>query len=238
VPLTLLLVFFLRFYLITENKFIENLNTNEFEQNKAWSQKIKTLSRGLPTVFINSYQKASKYWFYAGIKSFSLNTPEYRRNNYNFWPIEKSMQGKPVYVVSTENPAYFTDSIQTTAGMLRGRRIDSFYSYSGVQLTLKGKLTLDQQKNLIARVNAKNVDATELNGLSGKIQLNISQDDDFIRSYQLVPLKIDTTEKIITGISSEQVYLPPGKYYVKLAISTVLPGYSTLNSTHFKLVLP
>ena len=237
VPLTLILVFFLRFYLISENKFIKSLNTNEFEQNKAWAQKIKTLSHELPTVFINSYQKASKYWFYGGIKSFSLNTPEYRRNNYNFWPIEKTMQGKPVYVISTGNPAYFTDSIKTTAGMLRGRRIDSFYSYSGVQLALKGRLTLDQDRNLIARISAKNIDAAELNGLSGKIQLNILQNDDFIRSYQLVPLKIDTTAKIITGISSEQVYLPPGKYSVKLAISTVLPGYSSLNSTHFRLVL-
>ena len=40
-----------------------------------------------PVVFINTYQLASKYWFYSGDTSFSLNGNRYRRNNYNFWPL-------------------------------------------------------------------------------------------------------------------------------------------------------
>ena len=237
VPISLAIIFFFRFYLITENKFIKRLNTNEFEQNKKWSQKIKTLSGDLPVVFINSYQKASKYWFYSGIESFSLNTPEYRRNNYNFWPIEKSMQGRAVYVMSSDNPFYFTDSVQTSAGMLRGRKIDSFYSYSRVQLRLKGKPIMDEQKNMIAHVGVTNAESGELNALAGKLELNIFQQDEFIRSYELVPSNIDTAANVITGMASEQVFLPPGKYMIKLAISSCLPGYSSLNSTHFTLII-
>jgi hypothetical protein len=237
VPLSLVLVFFLRFYLITEDKFIKVLHTNEFEQNKKWAQKIKALSGGLPVVFINSYQKASKYWFYSGSESFSLNTPDYRRNNYNFWPIEKSMQGKSVYVIVPENPLYFTDSIKTTAGILRGRRIDKFYSYSSVELELADKLIVDENRNLVAHIKVNNADVSELKAIAGKVELNIFQRDEFIRSYELVPSHIDTSEKVINGISSEQVFLPPGKYLVKLAISSRLPGYSSLNSTHFKLVV-
>ncbi|MEP6595435.1 MAG: glycosyltransferase family 39 protein [Ginsengibacter sp.] len=237
VPISLALVFFVRFYLISDNKFIKALNTNEFEQNKKWSREIKSFSGGLPVVFIDSYQKASKYWFYSGIESFSLNSPDYRRNNYNFWPIEKSMQGKTVYVMAPDNPLYFTDSVPTTAGMLRARRIDSFYSYSGVQLNLEGSLVLDQQKNLITRVGVKNVEAGELKALSEKLELNIFQKDKFIRSYQLVPSNIDTAARIITGTASEQVFLPSGKYIVTFSILTRLPGYSSLNSAHFTLVI-
>jgi hypothetical protein len=237
VPFTLALVFFMKFYLISENKFIKTFNTNEFEQNKAWAQKIKGLSGSLPTVFINSYQKASKYWFYSGITSLSLNTPGYRRNNYNFWPIEKSLQGKRVYVISTENPWYFTDSVRTTAGVLRGRQVDKFYSYSSVQLGLKEKLFKDQQSNVVAHVSVKNAETGELSSLSKKIKLSFFRRDKFVRSYELLPSAIDTAEKIITGVTSEQVFLPRGKYFVKLAIASVVPGYSSLNSTHFQLMI-
>jgi hypothetical protein len=237
VPFTLALVFFLRVYLISENKFIKIINTNEFEQNKKWTEKIKTMSHGLPVVFVDSYQKASKFWFYGGRPSFSLNTPDYRRNNYNFWPIEKSLRGKSVYVVSNENPMYFTDSINTSAGILRGRRIDSFYSYSDVRLTLRGNVYIDKKKNIIARVGMKNSEISEIKTLATKLELYIFQRDELIRSYEIVPSKIDTVAKIITGASSEQAYLPPGKYQVRLGITTPLPGYSSLNSSHFRLMV-
>ena len=68
-----------------------------------------------------------------------------------------------------------------------------------------------------------------------QLELNIFQQDEFIRSYELLPSNIDTTAKIISGTSSEQVFLPAGKYLVKLAILSSLPGYSSLNSSHFKL---
>ena len=237
VPISLALVFFLRFYLISDNKFIKTLNTNEFEQNKKWSQQIKSFSGGLPVVFIDSYQKASKYWFYSGVESFSLNTPKYRRNNYNFWPIEKSMQGKTVHVMAPDNPLYLTESVETTAGVLRARKVDSFYSYSRVQLNLESNLVLDQQKNLVVRVGVRNAEVGELSTLSDKLELNIFQKDKFIRSYQLVPSNIDKISKIITGAASEQVFLPTGEYIVKLSISSRLPGYSSLSSTNFSMVI-
>ena len=83
----------------------------------------------------------------------------------------------------------------------------------------------------------KNAEVAELKTLSTKLELYIFQRDELIRSYELVPSKIDTAYKMITGASSEQAFLPPGKYQVKLGISTPLPGYSSLNSTHYKLMV-
>ncbi len=61
---------------------------------------IKQKAKGLPVVFLDSYQKPSKYWFYARDTAFALNTSSYRRNNYNFWKIEDSLINKPAYIVN------------------------------------------------------------------------------------------------------------------------------------------
>ncbi|MEO6330763.1 MAG: glycosyltransferase family 39 protein [Ginsengibacter sp.] len=235
VPFSLVFIFFIRFYLISDHKFITFLNTNEFEQNKTWAKKISRISGGLPVVFVNSYQKASKYWFYSGIPSFSLNTPGYRRNNYNYWPVEKSMQAKPVYAISTENNAYFTDSLKTSAGILRGRYIDSFYSHSAIQLKVSDELIFNKQKNIIVSLRAP--DKTTLKWDSTlHLQLYIYKQNEFAGNYDLLPASVNTGENK-TLITSIPVLLPMGEYLTKLAISSSLPGYPSLSSTNFKLVV-
>jgi hypothetical protein len=230
VPLSLLVIFFIRFYLITDNKFITALNTNEFEQNKTWAGQIKNISKGLPVVFINSYQKASKYWFYSGIPAFSLNTPEYRRNNFNYWPIENAMQGKPVYAMWHSDPLFFTDSLKTSAGIIRGKYIDSFYSYSHILLKAVDELAFNAQKRAIVTVSSSMpLDTTS------QIQLYVNKQKEHIKTYKLQQISADTFSKKYTLITYLPVLLPAGEYTAKLAISTALPGYSTLNSTNIKL---
>ena len=237
VPVSLLLITSVRIYLMSDSKPIRAINTNEFEQNKTWANQIKTFSGELPVVFINSYQKASKYWFYSGINAFSLNTPIYRRNNYNFWPIEKSLQGKPVYAISTYDPIFFTDSIKTTAGILRGKRIDSFFSYSGLQLKLNGKLGLDpQKKSIVADIslNDRSKTAWIPDGILG---LQIFQKDQLIKSFDLFTLNTDNIQKTFSVKTSAPALLPPGKYLARLSISSGIPNYPSLNSTNLELVI-
>jgi 4-amino-4-deoxy-L-arabinose transferase-like glycosyltransferase len=244
-PLSLLFVLAVRVYLISPVKPIKSLNTNEFEQNSSWAQKIHDASGGLPVVFISSYQKAAKYWYYGGIPAFSLNTPFYRRNNYNFWPIEKSLQGKKVYAVSKYDPAVFRDSFQTSAGLLRGKEIDSFYSFSGVRLVAVGELKLTTDNKIAATI--KIIDpASAFIGVKGlnieafqhEVVLQLFSKENLMGSYelQLQPSTIDSS--IVQVTSSHEVKLPPGKYVAKFAISTCLPGYFTVNSTTLKITLP
>lgn len=94
VPVTLVLVFAVRVYMLLDIPPIAAWPKDEFHYNNLIAQGIIKNTDGLPVVFINSYQKASKYWFYSGINAYSLNTPTYRRNNYNFWPVEDSLFGK------------------------------------------------------------------------------------------------------------------------------------------------
>jgi hypothetical protein len=234
VPFTLLAVFFIRIYLVADNKFLTILNTNEFEQNKTWAKKIHKISEGLPVVFINSYQKASKYWFYSGIPSFSLNTPDYRRNNYNYWPLEKSMQSKEVYVMSVNDPIFFPDSIKTSAGILRGKKIDSFYSHSDIRLIANDELMFNKEKKIIVNLSVTNNPTIKLDSTL-QLHLFIFNQNQFIASYPLLPGSIDPVKNINILITSAPVMLPKGNYFARIAVSSVLPGYPSLNSTNLKL---
>jgi hypothetical protein len=239
VPVSLLLITSVRIYLMSDNKPIKAINTNEFDQNKKWANQIKKFSGELPVVFINSYQKASKYWFYSGVKAFSLNTPIYRRNNYNFWPVEKSLQGKSVYAISTSDPGFFTDSIVTTAEILRGKRVVSFFSYSGIQLKLDGKLRFDGQ-NVTANITI--IDGAQKEWIenlkeSGRPGLQIFQKNQLIKSYDLFVLQSDNIQKSITLKTSATALPPPGTYLARLSISSAIPNYPSLNSTNLELVI-
>jgi hypothetical protein len=96
VPFTLIVVVITRIAMATEIHFLGLDIKSEFYKNKTVANNILSKAGETPVVFINSYAGASKYWFYTGHASFSLNTAKYHRNSYNYWPMEDSLIGKPL----------------------------------------------------------------------------------------------------------------------------------------------
>ncbi|MBZ5859042.1 ArnT family glycosyltransferase [Flavihumibacter profundi] len=96
---TILIIVIVRIYMLTDISFFTSRFNDEMHHNRSWAAAIREKANGLPVVFLNSYQRPSKYWFYTCDASFGLNTTMYRRNNYNFWPIEEKFQGRQVFVV-------------------------------------------------------------------------------------------------------------------------------------------
>jgi hypothetical protein len=237
-PITLVLVFALRFYLASDNKFIKTINTNEFEQNKTWAKQVQSLSGYLPVVFINTYQKPSKLWFYGGTPSFSLNTPSYRRNNYNYWPVEKSFQGKTVYAMSGLYVPGFNDSISTKAGMLYGKKVDSFYSFSGVQIQANKPPMINAQHRIKADVIIKNdlgfnLDLSK-NSLSRPGIMVFDKDQVVFNS--LLTLAADLyASNSFHALTDSAVHLAKGNYNCRLYIPSAIVGKPSLNSTNIVL---
>jgi len=130
--LTMILVLFARIVMI-----VDILPVNAIRQRyhgwKDWPQVMKEKTKDLPIVFENSYQRASKYWFYTGQMSYSLNYYRERRNNYNFWPIEDSLLGKPVYILDIHNPDSFQARIPITLGILNYKYDPAFASFAKVK---------------------------------------------------------------------------------------------------------
>jgi hypothetical protein len=105
-PFTLLLVVGGRIFMGLDLPKSKSFSKDEFHGNRAWVQAIESTANNENVVVINSYQSPSKYWFYSGKPALGLNTAEYRRNNFNFWPIEKNFIGKPALVMGAFDTVY------------------------------------------------------------------------------------------------------------------------------------
>jgi hypothetical protein len=133
-PYSIALVILVRVYMILDIQALPFMPKDEFHQNREWAAAIRKKANGLPVVFTNSYQRASKYWFYAGDTSFSLNTHRYRRSNYNFWPMEEQLQGRRLMVFGSMGAAVMKDSVLTPRMKLAAETTDAFVSFGAVQL--------------------------------------------------------------------------------------------------------
>ncbi len=131
-PVTIVLVLAFRVVMVVDvipaQAIVERYHAYEH-----WPQQLRQKTKGLPVVFNNSYQRASKYWFYTGQICYSLNKFDDRRNNYNFWPVEDSLLGKAVYIMDIYNLPNFQDSVKTPLYTI-GYKFDSSYlSFAKIQ---------------------------------------------------------------------------------------------------------
>ena len=160
-PFSLVLIFTARIFMMLDTPLIKNLPKDEFHYNRVWTNTIKEKSNGLPVVFTNSYQRASKYWFYTGDTAFSLNTHLYRRSNYNFWPLEMQLQNKEVFMVGSKGTTDLTQDLQSGNKEFSTDTIEHFSSYSQIilsQLSLSfDKADLTITVNLNAGASSPNI---------------------------------------------------------------------------------
>jgi hypothetical protein len=131
-PVTLLLVFAFRIIMVVDLIPAEAI-VERYHAWKNWPAELKKRTGGGPVVFNNNYQRASKYWFYTGQMTYSLNKFDDRRNNYNFWPVEDSLLGKPVYILDIYELHNYHDSIKTPLYTVGYRQESSLQSFAKIQ---------------------------------------------------------------------------------------------------------
>ncbi len=147
-PFSVLLIILVRVFMFLDMPLIKNLPKDEFHYNKAWTKAVKEKANGLPVVFTNSYQRASKYWFYTGDTAFSLNTYLYRRSNYNFWPLEMQLQNKNVFIVGSKGTAELNQDLQSGNKQFSIDTINNFTSFSQIILS-QSRVSFDQANRTI-----------------------------------------------------------------------------------------
>jgi hypothetical protein len=234
-PVTLFLVAIARIFLVFDTSSIKRLKKDEFHQNRLWAQKLSQITHGLPVVFTKSYQDPSKFWFYSGTPSFGLNTPDYRRNNFNYWPVEDSFFNKKVTVVSWKDYPYQKDSVLTPKGNFISFVIDSFYSFSKVKISIpikaevsKGKLS---QFPLSFSVTENHLIAFRQPRIkSASVELHVFKDNEFIKQFFTdIPVSA-ITQKQQTVKTDIAIGLPPGTYQGRFAMPSCLEMDPSLNS--------
>jgi hypothetical protein len=215
---------------------------DEFHGNYTNTAEIRSRSKGVPVVFLDSYQKPSKYWFYSGDTSLSLNTPKYRRNNYNFWPIENAFLGKTVYLVGKNENKRFSENFSSPRlSSDGGIVIKNYYSFSRVLFS-----NIKVTANDAAQVNISFESKTPAGYLScftqqpydtAQVYLAIFRKKQFVKYYPVNMKLKDISLESQENRFNINLDLSKGTYQCKLAISSCVPGFPSLNSTGFEIEL-
>ncbi len=240
IPITVIFVLLVRVYMLPVIPRAKWFPKDEFHENKTWVKAVEERAQGLPVVFIGSYQKASKYWFYSQRPSMSMNDIDYRRNNYNFWPLEGSLIGKKVMVVGIYDSVTQIDPIKEL-GNKASHIYSPYFSFSKVNIRYEGKPLLINKQFAVQGI--------------------IESPPDYLPFFQQTPfdtasikLAFENENEMIlsfpTGLTVRQIKqacqpfrlqvpisLPKGKYTFRFAISTCIPKSCSMNSTGAKIVI-
>ncbi|PSL49014.1 dolichyl-phosphate-mannose-protein mannosyltransferase [Chitinophaga niastensis] len=235
-PVTLLLVLVVRVYMIWD--FMPGVEIRpEIHHNKEWTSQVAARAQGRPVVFLNSYQRPSKYMFYTGQLSYSLNSRYSRRSQYNFWDTEVQLWGKPVMVVFDPGAGLpVTDSLKTVNGTWDYDIQPDYYSYSLIQL-----------KPALKKIKAKrgehiNVILQPYNGYHQPIRLDRTNEPvlgySFTNGDNALPQVKSTMtleRAVLRRLINLEVVMPdtPGNYQLKFSVFA-----GDLPPTHNSPVIP
>ena len=239
-PVTLLLVVFARIVMIADLLPFKVIK-DRYHAWKEWPRQMKEKTEGLPIVFSNSYQRASKYWFYSGQPAYSLNSYREKKNNYNFWPIEDSLLGKKVYYLDKYDLYRFNDSLNTGIGWIGYKYDSSFISFAKV------KIEVSQKKVSIREGAEFKLDCSftipgyysnfirKSANLNDTIRIGVYQSGKWKKDiYTILSLKEMVERKKVAVIINPG--LVKGNYFLRFAINS---GYrnATHNSDKIKLIV-
>jgi hypothetical protein len=106
-----------------------------YYKNDIWAKQIQQHVGNAYVVMPVGFQSPSKYNYYTHtLKGFAYDEAQYRRTQYDIWPIEDSMQHKRVYYTSPYIAKIATDSIETVTGKWYGVWVDDVRTYQKVEL--------------------------------------------------------------------------------------------------------
>lgn len=239
-PPSLLIVLVLRIYMMADIDPVPGVPKDEFHRNPEWAAAVMAKSGGLPVVFVNSYQRASQYIFQTGREAFALNDLFYRRNNYNFWPLEAPLMGRRVLVLSAEDTLRFRDSVTSPRPVLRALEVEGYFSFSQVDIRmdtapviadgrLKGRLKVHVPADLQASPVYGRFDTAKIVALlysrslreSVPIETGVSLRD---AAEGMVDIELPVEE------TPSEVFRK-----VKWGIRSAVPGHPSLNSTEYRI---
>lgn len=240
VPFTLLVVLAVRIYMIADVPPSPWISKDEMHGNKEWAQQLEQESGGLPIIFLNTYQRASKYWFYCQEPAFSLNTPFYRRNNFNMWSLEDSLIGKPVYLSVPQTDTYFKNFFRKQRwNYPRSNTVNNYFSFSRVffrKIKVHVTNTSKVQIDAVLTSPASYLDYFQRSPYSRTPVWLAIYEDGNVKDL----INTGTTVQEITEDCQRLHFTIPhtfkaGLYTARFCIGSYIPGYPSVNSSGFSI---
>jgi len=230
-PVTMILVLFARIIMIADILPVKEIR-KRYHGWHEWPAAMKKKTLGLPVIFENSYQRASKYWFYSGQMTYSLNLYKERRNNYNFWPIEDSLLGKPVFILDIYNLDSFQNKIKTGIDTVGYKYDSAWASFAKVKFVPGQKNIHSKQGAPLTIIIVSELSQFYYNyiadhpGLDAGTRVGVFNKNGWVKDLP-VPF---TLYELIQQKKEIQLdpQLPDGKYYLLFSIFST----GTLTPTH------
>jgi hypothetical protein len=235
-PITIVLVLVFRVAMVVD-MIPAGAIVERYHAWKGWPEELKQKTAGLPVVFNNSYQRASKYSFYTGAMTNSLNKFDERRNNYNFWPMEDSLLGKPAYVMDIYGVNRFQDRISTPLYTIGFSYDSSYHSFAKIMFSARDQ-TVNVSDSLAFAFTTSTpspyrsflADHPEVNP---KMAIAFFDGQKMIR-YDELPFRLqDVVNKGVNRLSVLPS-LPKGTYFLRIGVMSDSDLY-THNSEKIKL---
>ena len=239
-PVSLVLVLIARIVMIVDVLPSKELK-KRYHAWRDWPKLMKEKTKGLPVVFENSYQRASKYWFYSGQITYSLNWYRERRNNYNFWPIEDSLLGKPVFILDVHDLDSFPNKMETSIGTL-GYKYDSAWSSFAKVKFIPDKKSIAAKENFPFSITLTfQLSQFYYNYITGHKELKTGIVAGFFNKrgwIKDVPIPYSLYELVQQRhVVDFDPQLPKGKYYAIFSIYSAGTITPTHNSDKIKFVV-
>ena len=213
---------------------------NEFHNWEEWAQEIAKKAQNKPVIFLNSYQKASKYTYYTNNLAHSYNGVNYRKNQFDLWDTETKIQGENVLIVLGIDLPNFS-LVETAIGDFYISEFKNFRSYNKVEIeVLNEEWTFKANKTYPLEVMLTNnfpfsVNFQENKDFSVEIVVSLIKDKQLIEE-QRFPLVLDKGE-LDPGESFFQIInykAPPEKdsyhIFVSLKSNYLEPGINYKNN--------
>lgn len=222
-PVTILIVTLVRIAMIADVIPLKAFKSR-YHAWKDWPQEMRERTKGLPVVMRNSYQRASKYWFYSGQPTYSVNLYKERRNNFDIWPLVDSLLGKPVYIMDTHDMWMFEDSVKTPLGWVGYRYDPAFISFVKVKINVDNGKKIQMKGDSIQIACSFEVPPLYqafLNShpdIADTVRIGIFDRKGWIRDV-FIDIKPDPENFNKRFSVSFKPDLPQGKYYLRFAMN-------------------
>ena len=111
--ISIVIIIVLRIYLVfnfTAHKTELTLQ-QEFHGWDVWAEEVEKIAGDRPVVFASSYQKPSKYTYYARKESFTFNYMRYRKNQFDIMNTEIGLLDKEVLFVNNDPVVILSDEV-------------------------------------------------------------------------------------------------------------------------------
>jgi Dolichyl-phosphate-mannose-protein mannosyltransferase len=201
------------------------LKTEFHKQGEKYFKSVQMISKHRKVIFINSYQNASKYSFYTGQKSFSINDIYYRKNQYDLWDFENEIKNKKVIIVGPKSTS-FKDSVKLDTGdYIWYKKIDKFYFIGALKTdikTLPKVFYSNEKKSLKLTINNPYDYNIVLNNKNNPYQIAFHFENKGFN--RIVPLSVESPQNIKANLNSvielnyALVNIQPGKYSLSIVI--------------------